>query len=98
MRVAVVGAGISGLALGYYLSERGIESVVYEQSSEPGGVIDTGRVVERGPQRVRRAPGIAGLVGAAGLADELDLVKSTLSETLHRAEGKLIKEFVEGSA
>jgi predicted DNA binding protein len=30
------------------------------------------------------------------LADELDIAKSTASETLHRAEGAIIKEFFEG--
>jgi len=30
------------------------------------------------------------------LAEELGIAKSTASETLHRAEGKIIKEFVEG--
>lgn len=32
------------------------------------------------------------------LAGKLDLAKSTLSETLHRAEGKIIKQFVDESS
>ncbi|SDZ83410.1 hypothetical protein SAMN04488065_0655 [Haloplanus vescus] len=31
------------------------------------------------------------------LADELDFAKSTCSETLHRAEGKIVKQFVENA-
>ena len=74
MRVGVVGAGVTGLALTHYLAERGIDSVVYEASDEPGGVIDSrvvdGRLVEVGPQRLRLTDEIETLV------DELQLRRS----------------------
>ncbi|WP_435118514.1 protoporphyrinogen oxidase [Halolamina sp. C58] len=71
MRVGIVGAGISGLALQHQLRERGVDSVAFEADSEPGGVIRSrsveGHVVEDGPQRTRLSPPVASLV------DDLDL-------------------------
>lgn len=73
MKVGIVGAGITGLALTHYLADRGIESVTFEAESEPGGVIDSrtvdGRVLEAGPQRMRKTPDIAELAGIAGVED-----------------------------
>ena len=40
-RIAVVGAGISGLATAWYLQRHGIEVEVFESRSDIGGVIDT---------------------------------------------------------
>src|SRR5690554_145689 len=39
MQVAVIGAGISGLAAANLLKEKGIGAVVYESKAEPGGLI-----------------------------------------------------------
>lgn len=73
-QVGVVGAGITGLALTHYLAERGVECVTCDAASEPGGVISTreveGHVLEAGPQRMRKTPGVAELAEAAGVADE----------------------------
>jgi len=73
MRVAVVGAGITGLALTHYLADSGVDSVTFEAEPEPGGVINTrrvdGRVLEVGPQRVRRTSGLEELAAAADVAD-----------------------------
>lgn len=44
MRVAIVGAGVSGLAAGRTLAKAGIESVIYEKSRGPGGRLSTRRV------------------------------------------------------
>jgi len=73
--VGVVGAGITGLALTHYLAERGIDSVTFEAGDEPGGVIRTrrveGHVLEVGPQRMRKTPGVADLAGSVGVAEEV---------------------------
>ena len=54
MTVGIVGAGITGLALTQDLRERGVDTVAFEATAEPGGVIRSttvdGRVVEHGPQ------------------------------------------------
>jgi len=74
-RVAVVGAGITGLALTHYLAERGVDVVTFETDDQPGGVIRSrrigGRVVEVGPQRIRLTPGLSALVDDVGLDDDV---------------------------
>jgi oxygen-dependent protoporphyrinogen oxidase len=73
--VGIVGAGITGLALTHYLAERDIDSVSFEATAEPGGVISTrtvdGHVLEAGPQRMRKTPGVAELADVAGVADSI---------------------------
>lgn len=75
MRVGIVGAGITGLALTHYLTERDIDCVTFEASPAPGGVISSqrveGYVIERGPQRMRKTPGLVELAHAGGVADEM---------------------------
>lgn len=39
MQVAIIGAGISGLAAANLLKEKGINAVIYESKAEPGGLI-----------------------------------------------------------
>lgn len=52
-RVAIVGAGVSGLATAYYLGRRGISSTLIEKSNRLGGLIQTelleGCRLEAGP-------------------------------------------------
>ena len=71
MRVGVVGAGITGLALHHHLDRLDVDSVVVEAAAEPGGVVRSQRVdghlVERGPQRTRLTPAVRDLVEATGL-------------------------------
>jgi oxygen-dependent protoporphyrinogen oxidase len=73
MRVAVVGAGITGLAATHYLGEHGVDVVTFEADDEPGGVIRSrrvdGAVVEVGPQRMRLTPGVSDLVASVGLEE-----------------------------
>ena len=38
MKVAIVGAGISGVVAGAYLREVGIDIVLFERNNAPGGV------------------------------------------------------------
>ena len=75
MRVGVVGAGISGLALVRALSERGVDVVAFEANAEPGGLMRSrrvdGHVLELGPQRLRLTPEIDAMVDELSLRDEL---------------------------
>ncbi|MGV3538983.1 MAG: protoporphyrinogen oxidase [Rufibacter sp.] len=54
MRVAIIGAGISGLALAYYLQKLGVRYDLFESSKEPGGMVrslqQAGYQLELGPQ------------------------------------------------
>lgn len=40
-KIAVLGAGISGLSVAYYLKGKGFTVNVYEKSGRAGGLIDT---------------------------------------------------------
>lgn len=90
--VAVVGAGITGLALRRELAARGIDALVLEASDRAGGVIrspDTdGRVLEMGPQRTRMVAPVRRLVEELGLEDRLLLADDDLPLHVY-ADGKL---------
>jgi oxygen-dependent protoporphyrinogen oxidase len=91
MKVGIVGAGITGLALTHYLAESGVDSVVLEASEEAGGVIDTrhvdGRVLEAGPQRMRKTSGVAELAEAAGV--ENAVIEANEEQLYVYADGEL---------
>lgn len=73
--IAVVGGGISGLALGQALAARGADFVVLEAGVRPGGVIRSvnveGRLLELGPQRARLTGPFRQAVRELGLEDRL---------------------------
>jgi len=89
--VGIVGAGITGLALTHYLAERGVDSVAFEAGEEPGGVIQTrqvgGHVLEVGPQRMRKTPGVAAIAESVGVAD--DIVEAHEEDLYVYADGAL---------
>lgn len=74
-RVAIVGGGITGLALRRALDARGVESLVMEATGRPGGVIHSpvveDRVLEMGPQRTRLVRPVERLVRELGLEDRV---------------------------
>ena len=76
MRVAVVGAGITGLAAGYEAANAGAEVVVYEAAERAGGRILTtelaGQPVDEGADAfLARVPWAVELCQELGLAGEL---------------------------
>lgn len=89
--VGIVGAGITGLALTHYLAERGVDSVTLEAADEPGGVVTSreidGKVLEVGPQRMRKTPGVTELAETAGVADQF--VEAEEEALYVYADGKL---------
>lgn len=90
--IGIVGAGISGLGLGAFLEERGVDFRILEASDRVGGVIRStrvrGRVLEHGPQRTRLTPSLAELVSRVGLEGELVTVPPDLPLFVYR-EGRL---------
>jgi oxygen-dependent protoporphyrinogen oxidase len=74
-RTIVVGAGLSGLAAAWTLSESGGAVTVLESAGAPGGAVRTvqqeGFLLELGPNTVRPAPRLWELVGELGLAGEI---------------------------
>ena len=73
--IAIVGAGVTGLALAHELARRGVEHVVLEAAERPGGVIRSGRVdghlLDWGPQRTRLVGPVRALVAELALEDEV---------------------------
>ncbi|HEV2491111.1 MAG TPA: protoporphyrinogen oxidase [Candidatus Acidoferrales bacterium] len=74
-QVAVVGAGISGLACALSLRGLGIEVRVLDAADRPGGVVDTvernGFLFESGPQSLQMTPELREFVRMAGCESEL---------------------------
>lgn len=91
MRVGIIGGGITGLALTHYLAEEEIDSVTFEGGDEAGGVIQSrhvdGRVLEAGPQRMRKTPDVVELAKAAGVEDAF--VEADTEKLYVYADGKL---------
>jgi len=90
--IAVVGGGITGLVLGYELERLGVEFVVLEAASRPGGVIRSarvdGRILEWGPQRTRLTAAMRDLVGRLGLDDQVITAPADLDLFVYR-KGRL---------
>jgi oxygen-dependent protoporphyrinogen oxidase len=92
--IAIVGAGITGLALTHHLSNAGVPNVVLEAGGRVGGVMRSGRVdghlLEWGPQRGRMTASLAELVRDLGLESEVVTAPPGLPLFVYRA-GKLRK-------
>lgn len=98
--VAVVGAGITGLALTHHLAERGVESITFEAEAEAGGLLHSrtidGHVLEVGPQRMRRSSGVDELIEAADIEDAA--IEAYEGPLYVYAEGALHRAPIEVSA
>ncbi|MEO0055866.1 MAG: hypothetical protein RLZZ50_1813 [Verrucomicrobiota bacterium] len=71
--VAVVGAGITGLAAAWHLMRAGRDVVVFESAAAPGGNIQSERhpdgwLIENGPNSLQETPAVSALVQSLGLA------------------------------
>jgi oxygen-dependent protoporphyrinogen oxidase len=76
MRVAIAGAGITGLAAAYYLRQAGADVILVEKESRLGGVIRTSRVhgciIECGPDSFLAAkPAALELIRELGLESDV---------------------------
>jgi len=73
--VAILGGGISGLTLAYYLQKAGVGYDLFEASSTPGGNIRTARIdnylLETGPNSLQLSPELNDLLTDLGLLDEI---------------------------
>lgn len=96
MSIGIVGGGITGLAIHYYLRELDVESIVFEADDEPGGVIRSAKVENRildfGPQRTRLTPCIAELVESLGIKDELRVASDVPLYVYHHGKLRLVPQ------
>ncbi len=72
--IAILGAGLTGLAAARELTRRGRRVVVFEGTPEVGGVIRSERspdgwLIESGPNSLQETPPVAALIRELGLAD-----------------------------
>jgi oxygen-dependent protoporphyrinogen oxidase len=75
LKVAVSGAGMSGLACAYRLQQLGLDATVFESNSAAGGMIDSvekdGLLFEAGPQSFQGTPELLELIRELGLDAQL---------------------------
>lgn len=92
--VAVIGAGISGLAYAHRARREGRSVVVLESGDRAGGVIRTHRedgfLVECGPNSVRMTDELEELIADVGLDDELVKGDARAARYVYR-DGRLVK-------
>jgi protoporphyrinogen/coproporphyrinogen III oxidase len=74
-KVAVIGAGISGLACAYRLQQAGVDVALLESSDHPGGLIGSiqkaGLLFETGPQSFQGTDAVLDLIHELGIEGEL---------------------------
>ena len=74
-KTAVVGAGLSGLSAAWALARSGRDVILMDGSTRAGGAVRTvlrdGYLMETGPNTVRPAPGLWGLIEQLGLSGEV---------------------------
>ncbi|MGA8675371.1 MAG: protoporphyrinogen oxidase [Candidatus Acidiferrales bacterium] len=74
-RVAVIGAGISGLACAYRLQQSGVDVALLEASDHAGGLIGTvekgGALFETGPQSFQGTDALLDLIRELGIEGQL---------------------------
>lgn len=94
-RIIILGAGVSGLSLGYFLSKTNAEITILEKSSRAGGWLDTcnssGYAFELGPRsfKVSRSPALLQLCAELGLEDDIVLCSSKRLDRYIWMRGKL---------
>lgn len=91
---AIIGGGISGLALARWLREEGIRAIVFDRAATPGGVIGTvtqdGFTFESGPNTILdKSPAFNNLLDLTGLSDEAVRVPMSSQERYVWHAGKL---------
>jgi oxygen-dependent protoporphyrinogen oxidase len=87
--IAIIGGGLTGLALARQLSRQGVAHLVLEASDRAGGVVRSGRVeghlLEWGPQRTRLGGIVGELVEDLSLGDEVITAPADLPLFVYRS-------------
>ena len=96
MKVCVVGAGVSGLSVAFYLKRKGVNVTVLEKEREPGGkmrtVYEKGYIVEAGPNGfLDGKPYTLNLVKALGIEDRLYRSSDKARKRFIYTNGRLVR-------
>ena len=76
MKIAIIGGGISGLTLAWYLQKSGVAYDLFEADARPGGNLRTwatpaGYLLETGPNSLQLSPELEELLADLGLTDQI---------------------------
>ena len=77
MKIAIIGGGISGLTLAWYLQKSGVPYDLFEADARPGGNLHSlatpeGYLLEAGPNSLQLSPELEELLADLGLTDQLE--------------------------
>ncbi len=77
MKVAIIGGGISGLTLAWYLQKAGVAHDLFEADARPGGNLRSwatpeGYLLEVGPNSLQLSAEFAALLADLGLSDQVE--------------------------
>lgn len=77
MKIAIIGGGISGLTLAWYLQKAGVPYDLFEADARPGGNLRSwatpeGYLLETGPNSLQLSPELEELLADLGLTDQLE--------------------------
>ncbi len=93
--IAIIGAGISGLSLAYFLQKKGIEYVLLEASNRVGGLINTsfvdGYTLETGPNSILCNAELTSFLQEIGLEKDIVQPVEISKNRFIFKEGKLRK-------
>ncbi|WP_198077007.1 protoporphyrinogen oxidase [Hymenobacter negativus] len=76
MKIAIIGGGISGLTLAWYLQKSGVAYDLFEADTRPGGNLRSwatpeGFLLETGPNSLQLSPELEELLADLGLTDQI---------------------------
>ena len=77
MKIAIIGGGISGLTLAWYLQQAGVAYELFEADKRPGGNLHTwhtpeGYLLETGPNSLQLSVELEELLADLGLSDQVE--------------------------
>ena len=86
MKIAIIGGGISGLTLAWYLQQAGVAYDLFEADARPGGNLRTwatpeGYLLETGPNSLQLSTELEELLADLGLTDQIE---DTAAVSQHR--------------